>query len=78
MANILQYKEEKKTRRERDALVKRGRMFVINQGDSLSALALAGLLSVVVLPFFSEQDLLKEGVDLTGKFLPSMSFFAKY
>ena len=53
-------------------------MFVINHGNYRSALVVAGLLSVVVLPFFSEQGLLKEGVDLTGKFFPSMSFFAKY
>ena len=47
-------------------------MFLIKQGNYLSALVVAGLLSVVVLPYFSEQDLLKEGVDVTGK------FFAKY
>ena len=55
-------------------------MFVIKQGNCLSALVVAGsrLLSVVGLPFFSEQDLLKEGVDLTGKFFVKYVFFAKY
>ena len=47
-------------------------MFLIKQGNYVSALVVAGLLSVVVLPYFSEQDLLKEGVDVTGK------CFAKY
>ena len=59
---------KRKRQGERDALVKRGRMFLIKQGNYLSALVVAGLLSVVVLPYFSEQDLLKEGVDVTGKF----------
>ena len=39
-------------------------MLVILKGNCASSLAVAGIISYVVSPFFSKHDLQKEGVDL--------------
>ena len=58
-------KRKRQGERERDALVKRARMFVILKGNYVSFLVVAGLISFVVLhAFLSEHDLQMEGVGL--------------
>ena len=58
---------KRKREGERDALQKRATLFVVLLGNHLSALVVAGKVSVVVLPYYSEQALRMEGVDVTGK-----------